>query len=258
MASRSRTATSRSVDETVPRRVEVTGLNLTTGEIAPGEPFTDSRDRGRVAHGRVRACGCAVPARPSRKPWCPRTIRASTRGNSSWRSAASKREGGVSGTLGEKPRFSGAIETNEFDPRALLTAVGIEAPKTTDPGAFGKVRFKGAWAFDGGAIGIDPLALTLDDTHFTGDFLRGAGEDPVGEFTLRGDALNISRYIPPADPDSEPFVLPTATLKNLKFRGVLELEQATLDDIVMKGVTLRLCSTSRDCAALAKPLVAAP
>jgi hypothetical protein len=29
-------------------------------------------------------------------------------------------------------------------------------------------------------------------------------------------------------------------LKALKFRGVFELEQATLDDVVMKGVTLRL------------------
>ena len=35
-------------------------------------------------------------------------------------------------------------------------------------------------------------------------------------------------------------MLPTATLKALKFRGEIELEQATLDDIVMKGVTLRL------------------
>ena len=62
----------------------------------------------------------------------------------------------------------------------------------------------------------------------------------MGEFALRGDTLNISRYIPPADPASEPFVLPTAMLESLKFRGVLELEQATMDDIVMKGVTLRL------------------
>jgi hypothetical protein len=50
----------------------------------------------------------------------------------------------------------------------------------------------------------------------------------------------VARYIPPADPDSEPFVLPTAMLKQLKFRGVIELAQATMDDIVMKGVTLRL------------------
>jgi hypothetical protein len=35
-------------------------------------------------------------------------------------------------------------------------------------------------------------------------------------------------------------VLPTAALRALKFRGLLELEEATYDDIVMKGVTLRL------------------
>jgi hypothetical protein len=149
-------------------------------------------------------------------------------------------EGGISGTLGEQSRFTGKVESNEFDPRALLTTVGIAAPKTTDPGALGKLRFQGSWAFDRGAIAIKPLALTLDDTHFTGDFLRGAGADPVGEIALHGDALNISRYIPPSDPASEPFVLPTAMLKDLKFRGVLELESATYDDISMKGVTLRL------------------
>ena len=62
----------------------------------------------------------------------------------------------------------------------------------------------------------------------------------MGEFALRGDELNISRYIPPTDPASEPFVLPTAALKALMFRGSVELERATLDDIDMKGVTLRL------------------
>ncbi len=62
----------------------------------------------------------------------------------------------------------------------------------------------------------------------------------MGDFTLRGDTMNIGRYIPPYDPASEPFVLPAAALKALKFRGVLELEQATYDNIVMKGVTLRL------------------
>ena len=43
-----------------------------------------------------------------------------------------------------------------------------------------------------------------------------------------------------SDPASEPFVLPTAMLKALRFRGKFELEQATYADTVMKGVTLRL------------------
>jgi hypothetical protein len=82
--------------------------------------------------------------------------------------------------------------------------------------------------------------LSLDDTRFNGNFRQGAGANAVGDFLLRGDSLDLSRYIPPADPASEPFVLPTAALKALRFRGNVELEQARLDDIEMKGVTVRL------------------
>jgi hypothetical protein len=118
--------------------------------------------------------------------------------------------------------------------------VGVAAPKTTDAAALGKVQASASWSFDAGAIGVDPFTLTLDDTHFSGSFRRGAGADPLGELALRGDALDIARYIPPADPASEPFVLPTAALKQLKFRGSIELEQARLNEIEMKGVTIRL------------------
>jgi AsmA protein len=226
-------------DETVPRRVTVESLYLTTDEIAEGEPFTDSEISG-VLH----MDGFA----PEGVPFRLETPRAEIAWNLSsilvkeFEIAVGglEAEGGVQGAIGEEARLSGSIATNEFDPRALLAATGIEAPKTTDPGALGKVTLKTSWEFENGAVGIDPLALTVDDTHFTGNFRRGAGEDPIGEFALRGDSLDIARYIPPADPDSEPFVLPTAALKALKFRGVLELEQVTLDDVVMKGVTLRL------------------
>ncbi|MEO8061844.1 MAG: AsmA family protein [Pseudomonadota bacterium] len=227
------------VDETVPRRVAVTALNLTTDEIAPGEPFTDSQVTGVLHMDGFAPAGVpfrlAVP-----KAALPADYSSIAVKEFEMTFGAFEAQGGVEGAFGDMPRFSGALETNEFDPRALLAAVGIEAPKTTDPGALGKVRFNGGWAFDRGAISIKPLALTLDDTHFTGDFLRGAGEYPVGEFALHGDSMNISRYVPPPDPHSEPFVFPTAMIKDLRFRGVLELEQATYDDIVMKGVTVRL------------------
>jgi AsmA protein len=242
------------VDETAPRRFEVTALNLTTGEIAPGEPFTGSQIAGVLHMEGFAPAGVpfrlAVP-----KAALPADYSSIEVKEFEVAFAAFEAQAGVSGTFGEKPRVSGALETTEFDPRALLKAVGIEPPKTTDPDAFGKVRFKGGWAFDRGAISIKPLALTLDDTRFSGDFLRGAGEDPVGEFNLRGDALNISRYLPPPDPASEPFVLPTEALKRLKFRGVFELEQATLDDIVMKGVTVRLVLDEQGLRNAPKPAV---
>jgi AsmA protein len=149
-------------------------------------------------------------------------------------------EGGVEGAIADPVKVAGTVRSNVFDLRALLTSVGIEAPKTTDPQALTRLQVETAWSLDAGAVGIDPLKLAVDDTHFEGAFRRGSGADPVGEFTLRGDALNLSRYIPPTDPQSEPFLLPTAMLESLKFRGTLQLEQVTLDDVVMKGVTLRL------------------
>jgi AsmA protein len=227
------------VDETVPRHVTIESLELTTDEIAEGDPFTDTEISG-VLH----MDGFAPAGVPFRLE--------APRADIAWdlSSIAVKEfeiefggleaQGGVQGALGETTQLSGTIATNEFDPRALLGATGIDAPKTTDPRALGKVMLKTTWEFENGAIAIDPLALNLDETHFNGNFRRGAGEDPVGEFALRGDSLDIARYIPPTDPQSEPFVLPTADLKALKFRGQIELEQATLDDIVMKGVTLRL------------------
>ena len=137
-----------------------------------------------------------------------------------------------------------------------MTAVGVAAPKTTDPAALTRLQLDTTWKLDGGALAVDPLKLTLDDTHFSGDFHRGGGEHPLGEFALRGDTLNISRYIPPPDPQSEPFVLPTAMLKALRFRGVFELEQATLDDVVMKGVTLRLLLDEQGLRSPAPPAAA--
>jgi AsmA protein len=240
------------IDEGVPRRVEVTGLNLTTGDIAPGEPFTDTEIAG-VLH----MDGFAPEGVPFHvevpKAALPEDFASVEMPEFSVAFGGFNAEGAVNGTLGENPKLAGKIETNEFDPRALLLSVGIAPPKTTDAQALGKVQCTGSWTFDAGAIGIDPFTLLLDDTHFNGSFHRSAGDNPVGEFALRGDMLNISRYIPPTDPASEPFVLPTAALKALMFRGSVELERATLDDIDMKGVTLRLLLDEKGLHSVAKP-----
>jgi hypothetical protein len=228
------------VDETVPRRVTVESLQLTTDEIAEGEPLTDTKISGVLHMDDFQPAG--VPFRVD----LPRAELAWDLSSFAVKEfelafGGLEVEGGAQGAVTRTAtRLAGTVATNEFDPRALLAAIGVEAPKTTDPVAFGKVKLAASGQFEDGVIIVEPFALTLDDTHLTGNFRRGAGEDAVGEFALRGDSLAIGRYVPPPDPASEPFVLPTALLKSLAFRGTIELEQATYDDIVMKGVTLRL------------------
>ena len=227
------------IDEGTPRRIEITALNLSTDEIIPDAPFTDTTIAGVLHLDGFPAAGVPfeldVPKVALAKDYSSLDV-----GEFSLRFGALEAEGNIAGGLGEPLALGGKIDTNRFDLQALLASVGIEAPKTTDPRALGQVELDAAWRLDGAAMQIDPLALAVDDTRFTGNFRRAAGDDPVGEFSLRGDRLDIARYVPPPDPESEPFVLPTAALRALKFRGLLELEQVTYEDIVMKGVTLRL------------------
>jgi hypothetical protein len=241
------------VDEAVPRRVEITALNFATDGIAPGEPFTDTSMSG-VLHldgfvatsmsGVLHLDGFVAAGVPFKleipRAVLPKDLGAVQVGEFTLGFGSFEASGAVQGTLGEMPRLKGKLESNSFDPRALLTSTGISAPKTTDADALGELQFAATWSYDAGAMVVDPFTLTLDDSHFTGNFRRGAGENPVGEFALQGDQLAIARYLPPPDPASEPFVLPTAQLKALQFRGTISLEQATLDDISMKGVILRL------------------
>jgi AsmA protein len=226
-------------DETVPRRIEITAIDLTTDEIAPGEALTDT-DFSGVLH----MPGFAAQGVPFRiqvpELTAPADFSAVQVDEFDVRFGVLEVQGALGGTLRDEPRLSGKIETNTFDPRALLASVGVSAPKTTDVTALGKLQLSTSWEYAAGAVSLEPFSLILDDTRFTGHFRRGAGEGATGEFALRGDQLAIGRYVPPEDPASEPFVLPTAALKALKVKGALELEQASFGDTLMKGVILRL------------------
>jgi AsmA protein len=227
------------VDESGPRRIEINALHLATDEIAPDRPFTDTTIEGILHMDGFAAAGVPFRLEVPRAELAGDYSRFDIREFKA-RFGGLEAQGAVGGKLAAATQVAGRFASNDFDARALLASIGVAAPKTTDPKALTRVAVDTAWRFDGGAVSLDPLAVTLDDTHLDGFFRRAAGDAPVGEFSLRGDALDLARYIPPTDPASEPFVLPTAALRALKFRGELELEQATLDDVVMKGVKLRL------------------
>jgi AsmA protein len=241
------------IDEGVPRRIEITGFNLSTDEVSLGKPFTDTEING-VLH----MDGFAPEGVPFRadvpKVVLPENFVSVDVESYAIAFGGFEAKGGVRGSLGEHPKLSGDVASNHFDLRVLLASVGVNAPKTTDPKAIGKIAFGGTWAFDDGAIRVDPLSFDLDETHFTGSFSRTAGDAATGEFSLSGNSLDIARYIPPSDPTSEPFVMPTAALKALRFRGEIRLAQATLDDIEMKDVVLRLLLDDQGLRSVAVPV----
>ena len=163
------------IDEGVPRRIEITGFNLSTDEVSLGKPFTDTEING-VLH----MDGFASEGVPFRvevpKVVLPENFESVDVERYEIVFGGFEAKGGVRGSLGEHPKLSGEVESNHFDLRALLASVGVDAPKTTDPKALGKIGFGGTWAFDDGAIRVDPLSFDLDETHFTGSFSRTSGD----------------------------------------------------------------------------------
>jgi len=227
------------VDETVPRRIEVTDFHFETDEISLDYPLTDTGLAGTLHMDGFAPAGVAFRLAVPRVDF-PKDFSSVSVKEFEATFGGLELEGGMQGKLGDAPQLAGHVQSNDFDPRALVMAVGIAAPKTTDPKALGAVAFGGDWKLDAGALSVEPFRLRLDDSHFTGRFRRAAGDDPVASLELSGDALDIARYVPPSDPDSEPFKLPTAMLKALKFGGTIALGEATYGDTKMKGVTLKL------------------
>ncbi|MCC6172203.1 MAG: AsmA family protein [Gammaproteobacteria bacterium] len=123
--------------------------------------------------------------------------------------------------------------------RTLLGTLGVEAPVTTDPRALESFASEGRVALRDGMLRVEPFSLVLDDTRLTGTIVHG-GEPPLAEFTLAGDAMDVDRYLEPEGTPGEPFHFPGEALGALRARGTLTLERASLDELQIEGLVLRL------------------
>ena len=90
-----------------------------------------------------------------------------------------------------------------------------------------------------GAINATGIDVTLDETHFTGEFSRTADVRPLWNFALHGDKIALARYMPLEPKSKEPFELPVKALKALQAKGELTFDQASMGDTKMRGVRMR-------------------
>lgn len=152
--------------------------------------------------------------------------------------AKARIRGTTTATLGEVPEVTATLELAPVSLRDTLAAAGITLPPTRDPAAYRTVRLDAGLHVSGYSFQVDPLDVVLDDTHFAGSVMRDTDEDGVIRFALRGDRMDIGRYLEPEGAPGEPFVFPAAELATLRVEGAIELDEATLDGVKMRGVRL--------------------
>jgi len=124
--------------------------------------------------------------------------------------------------------------------RNLITAFGVEAPLPQDRGTLGPVTLTGTWAFDDGALALKPVEVRVDATTFAGWIERSAAAQPVWSFELRGDHIDLGRYVQTETANRKPFELPVDALRALRAQGSVVFDRAQLAGAQMKDVRLRL------------------
>ena len=103
--------------------------------------------------------------------------------------------------LDREPRISGGLSVASFNLRDFLAGLGRELPASADASALSRVELATRLNGTPASFALEELTLKLDDTILTGriaveDFARQALR-----LQLKGDRLDVSRYLPPKTTD---------------------------------------------------------
>jgi len=102
-----------------------------------------------------------------------------------------------------QPELSGQLSSNRFDLKQLLKTLGQNAPTTADAKALGALSFNTTLSGPAGTVQLKPLQLQLDDTRFDGEASLVLATQAVA-IILKGNALDADRYLPPKQEPASP------------------------------------------------------
>lgn len=149
-----------------------------------------------------------------------------------------KLKGTLSANLNDPVSVEGEMALAPVSLRETLAAAGVDVPPTRARDAWSQFELGAGFRYSGDSFTIDPLKMRLDDTNVTGRVTRSGEGEGIVHFSLHADRMDLGRYLKPEGTPSEPFVFPAAMLKALHAEGALDIDEATLDGVQMKGVRL--------------------
>jgi AsmA protein len=146
-------------------------------------------------------------------------------------------------------RLTGHVTLAPLVVREYLPRMGVPLPKTRDPKAFSSVSFAGEFAYGGGAARVDPLQVTLDDTHLKGEAAVTLENQAIA-FNLDVDTLDLDRY---RAPDGEPEVATPAAAPHaaaeptqpLDVNGTLSVGSLHLAPLDLSAVKVTVATKDR-------------
>ena len=117
-------------------------------------------------------------------------------------------EGQLNGTavLGDAA-FDGEIRIGEFNPRDVIQALGQPVPEVSDPEVLSRAEAALQLAATKDSVSLTNILLKLDDSTVKGDLKVANFAKPAIRFGLHLDQIDVDRYLPPQS--EQPPVPPT-------------------------------------------------
>jgi AsmA protein len=149
--------------------------------------------------------------------------------------------GGLKGrNILDEASLSGRLATGEFSPKAVMAALGMEAPVTADPGVLGRARLESAFDGSAAALSLQGLVLELDDSRLSGTFGVSDFDQPRVRFDLAVDSIDLDRYLAPAaeEESDEDVALPTEAVRGVDVQGTLRAAKLRLAGLDLSEATV--------------------
>lgn len=162
--------------------------------------------------------------------------------------------------LDQEPKIVAALKSETFDPKELMSKLGIEAPQTADATVLGAASLSMNLAATPSSAQLNDLTITLDDTTFNGkaSVPSLAGGIPPLRFDFTVDAIDLDRYLPPVtdrDADAEgkpssadaaaaaadgdaPLGIPSDLIRQLDVEGVFKVNKVKVSNLTTESIVV--------------------
>lgn len=155
-------------------------------------------------------------------------------------------------SIKDKPSFQGPVTVAPFSPAKVMQHLAIAVPAMQHANALNNLSINFDLAATADSADLQNLVMTLDDTQIKGVVGIKDFAQPAISFLLDINALDVDRYLPPADKSSKPIaspavllaggfsVLPVETLRKLNAEGTVSLGKLKVNGLAMQDIHINL------------------
>lgn len=105
--------------------------------------------------------------------------------------------------LDKAPKLEGGLSIAPLELRAFLDGIGVQLPPMADPKTLASLEFSSRLSGTPNSLVLDDLKLKLDDSRFSGRIASPDLARQALRVQLKGDRLDLDRYLPPQDKAAE-------------------------------------------------------